>query len=141
MSGYEKKQNTLQKFNIFAAIVLLIALFLFANSGMLFSQTFKEVNFPEPSVKIAFSKLEAAGLNYRIYQSSASTIKFELPEVSFVKIGLYNSNRNLIRTYIYNNLQAGNYDINLNTANLEKGNYTCVLQTADVQESSQVIIE
>jgi len=141
MSRYEKKQNTLQKFNIAAAIAMLIALFLFANSSILFSQTFKEVNFPEPSVKTSFSKLEAAGLNYRIYQSSASIIKFELPDVSFVKIGLYDSNRNLVRTYIYNNLQAGSYEINLNTANLEKGNYTCVLGTAEVQESSQVIIE
>ncbi len=140
MSRQEKKQSTLQKFNIVAAIVMLAALFIFANSSILFSQTFREVNFHDGSVAGVESKINT-NVNYRIYQTSPNTLKFDLPDVSFVKVGLYDSKRNLVRTYIYNNLQAGTYEININSANLEKGNYTCVLATADVQESSQVVIE
>ena len=122
------------------AMAMLIALFLFANSSILFAQQFKEINFPDGSVAGMESKINTH-TNYRIYQFSQNVIKFELPEVSFVKIGLYDTKNNLIRTYLYNNLQAGTYEININSANLDKGNYTCVLSSADVQESSKVIIE
>lgn len=140
MSNQERKQKTLQKFNIIMAIVMMLALFLFANSSILFSQTFKEVNFPDGSIAGKESSVKLH-INYRIYQISANVIKFDLPEVSFVKVGIYDKNKNLVRTYIYNNLQAGTYEININSANMEKGNYTCVLSAADVEESSQVIIE
>lgn len=122
------------------AIAMMVALFLFANSNILFAQQFREVNFPDGSIAGIESSINIHA-NYRIYQFSENVIKFELPEVSFVKIGLYDSKNNLARTYLYNNLKAGTYEININSVNLEKGNYTCVLSSADVQESSKVIIE
>ncbi len=140
MSKFEKKQNTLQKFNIVFAIAMMLALFIFANSNILFSQSFREVNFPDGSIA-GMESIVKTHANYRIYQSSPNVIKFELPAVSYVKVGLYDSKKNLVRTYIYNNLQAGTYEININSANFEKGNYTCVLSAADVEESSLVIIE
>ena len=140
MSKLERKEKNLQKFNIIFAIAMMIALFVFANSSILFSQTFREVNFPDGSIAGA-EGLVSINANYRIYQSSSNVIKFELPSVTYVNVGLYDSNKNLVRTYIYNNLQAGTYEININSANFEKGKYTCVLSAADVEESSQVIIE
>ncbi len=140
MSSNEIKNRRLQKFNIIVAIAMMIALFLFANSNILFAQQFREVNFPEGSIAGIESSINLHA-NYRIYQFSENVIKFELPEVSFVKIGLYDNKNNLVRTYLYNNLKAGTYEININSVNLEKGNYTCVLSSADVQESSKVIIE
>lgn len=140
MSSHELKNKRLQKFNIILALAMMAALFLFANSNILFAQQFKETAFPDGSVAGMESKINTH-TNYRIYQFSQNVIKFELPEVSFVKIGLYDFKNNLIRTYLYNNLQAGIYEININSANLDKGNYTCVLSSADVQESSKVIIE
>jgi len=140
MSSSEIKNSRLQKFNIIMAIAMMVALFLFANSNILFAQQFREVNFPDGSIAGIESSINIHA-NYRIYQFSENVIKFELPEVSFVKIGLYDSKNNLVRTYLYNNLKAGTYEININSVNLEKGNYTCVLSSADVQESSKVIIE
>ncbi|HMQ80025.1 MAG TPA: hypothetical protein PKE39_03315 [Ignavibacteria bacterium] len=136
----ELKNKRLQKFNIILAFAMMIALSIFANTNILFAQQFKEVNFPDGSVAGTESRINT-NANYRIYQYSQNVIKFELPEVSFVKIGLYDNNNNLIRTYLYNNLKAGTYEININSTNLDKGNYTCVLSSADVQESSKVIIE
>lgn len=140
MSNFEKKETNLRKFNIFMAIVMMLALFIIANSSILFSQSFREVNFPDGSIAGVESIVNTHS-NYRIYQSSPNVIKFELPAVSFVKIGLYDTRKNAVRTYIYNNLKAGTYEININSANIEKGKYTCVLSTADVEESSQVVIE
>ncbi len=140
MSSHELKNKRLQRFNIIMALALMAVLFIFANSNILFAQQFKEVNFPDGSIAGIESSINTHA-NYRIYQFSQNVIKFELPEVSFVKIGLYDDKNNLIRTYLYNNLQAGTYEININSANLDKGKYTCVLSSADVQESSKVIIE
>ncbi len=140
MSSHELKNKRLQRFNIIMALALMAVLFIFVNSNILFAQQFKEVNFPDGSIAGIESSINTH-TNFRIYQFSQNVIKFELPEVSFVKIGLYDDKNNLIRTYLYNNLQAGTYEININSANLDKGNYTCVLSSADVQESSKVIIE
>lgn len=140
MLSEELKNKRLQKFNIIVALAMMIALFTFANTNILFAQQFKDVSFPDGSVAGTESRINT-NASYRIYQYSQNVIKFELPEVSFVKIGLYDNRNNLIRTYLYNNLKAGTYEININSANLDKGNYTCVLSSADVQESSKVIIE
>lgn len=140
MSNFERKEASLRKFNIFLAMVMMLALFIFANSNILFSQSFREVNFPDGSIA-GVERIVNTHSNYRIYQTSPNIIKFDLPEVSYVKIGMYNEKKNLVRTYIYNNLKAGTYEISINSANIEKGKYTCVLSTADVEESSQVVIE
>lgn len=58
--------------------------------------------------------------SYKIYQNSENIVKFEIPEASYVKIGVYDNNNNLVRTYIYNNLSAGVYEINFTSGNLEK---------------------
>ncbi len=140
MLKLEKKQNTSQKFNIITAFAMMLAFFIFANSNILFSQSFTEVNFPNGSIA-GKENIINTNSSYKIYQTSPNVIKFDLPDVSFVKVGLYDSNKNLVRTYIYNNLQAGTYEININSANIEKGKYTCVLSTSDVEESSLVVIE
>lgn len=140
MLKLEKKQNTSQKFNIITAFAMMLAFFILANSNILFSQSFTEVNFPNGSIA-GKENIINTNSSYKIYQTSPNVIKFDLPDVSFVKVGLYDSNKNLVRTYIYNNLQAGTYEININSANIEKGKYTCVLSTSDVEESSLVVIE
>lgn len=134
------KEKNLKKFNIIMAFVLLIILFFIANENILFSQQFKDIGFPDGSVAGMISKNTETHV-YRIYQSAPNVIKFDLPAVNFVKIGLYDSKSNLVRTYIYNNLNEGTYEITLNSSNLDKGIYTCVLFSAEAQESSQVIIE
>lgn len=134
------KGNKLQKFNIIFSLTLMIFLFFIANTDNLYSQQFKDVNFPDGSVAGMVKKNIEVHI-YKIYQSAPNVIKFDLPSVNFVKIGLYDSKNNLVRTYIYNNLKEGTYEITLNSSNMDKGIYTCVLFSADAQESSQVIIE
>lgn len=46
MSNKERNNNRLQKFNIILALVMMAALFIFANTNILFAQQFREVNFP-----------------------------------------------------------------------------------------------
>jgi hypothetical protein len=140
MSKYELKNSRLQKFNIIMAIAMMLALFLFVNSNMLFAQEFKDVNFPDGSVAGLESKI-TVDKEYRIYQVSQNLIKFDLPSVSIVNISLYNESNGLVRTYIYNNLKAGTYEINISSVNLGRGNFTCVLSAGNVKESSKLIID
>lgn len=140
MSEKEIKNNRLQKFNIILALAMMAALFVFANANILFAQQFKEVNFPDGSVAGIESKLYIEK-EYRIYQVSQNLIKFDLPTVSIVNIGLYDDSNNLIRTYIYNNLTAGTYEINISSENLGKGSFTSVLSAGRIKESSKIIID
>lgn len=135
-----KNQKTSKKFNVILAISGMIALLFFMNTNTSYSQNFKEVNFPDGSMAGIESTVKLH-TNYRIYQSSPNVIKFELPQVTYVKVGIYDVNHNLVRTYIYNNLLAGTYEISINAKNMESGKYTCVLSAGEVEESSQIIIE
>ncbi|MCC6865067.1 MAG: hypothetical protein IT280_02795 [Ignavibacteria bacterium] len=130
----------MKKYKFIKIGILFTFLVIFYCQESSFAQQFINVNFPIGSVSGIESRI-TLNLNYRIYQVSQNVIKFELPAVSLVKIGFYDSNNNLVRTYLYNNLQAGSYEININSANLEKGIYTCILSTANVHESSKIIIE
>lgn len=136
ITAIERKENRLQKFNIAFAIILMFLLFLFMNSNLLFAQSYHEVGLNDPSV---------AGLSnnigYKIYQNSPNTVKFDIPEASYVNIGIYDGKNNLVRTYIYNNLPSGTYEINLSSGNLDKGTYTCVLTSGSHRESSKIAID
>lgn len=140
MFRIERKLNNLVKFKTVKSLTIFAVLYFIINSGILFSQTFKDVKFPDGLVAGLENRVNFH-IDYKIYQTSPNIIKFDLPDVSYVKIGIYDSNNNLVRTYIYNNLLAGTYEIKINPSNLGKGNYTCVLACANVQESSQVVIE
>lgn len=118
----------------------LIALFIFLIAGILFAQDFKDVNFPDGSIAGIESKI-TIDKEYRIYQVSENLIKFDLPSVSVVNISLYNESNSLVRTYIYNNLKAGTYEINISSVNLGRGNFTCVLSAGNIKESSKLIID
>lgn len=118
----------------------LIVLFIFLIAGILFAQDFKDVNFPDGSIAGIESKI-TIDKEYRIYQVSENLIKFDLPSVSVVNISLYNESNSLVRTYIYNNLKAGTYEINISSVNLGRGNFTCVLSAGNIKESSKLIID
>jgi len=128
------KVNNQKKLKIIIALNMIIALFVLSNSNITYSQHFKDINFPDGSLAGMVNRNIDVHV-YRIYQSAPDVIKFDLPKVNFVKIGLYDSKNNLVRTYIYNNLNEGTYEITLNSKNLDKGIYTCVLFSADAQES------
>ncbi|MBE2226546.1 MAG: hypothetical protein IAE93_04365 [Ignavibacteria bacterium] len=140
MSNREMNNKRLQKFNIILAIAMMAALFVFANANILFAQQFREVNFPDGSIAGIESRITIEK-EYRIYQASQNLIKFDLPAVSMVNIGLYDTSNNLVRTYIYNNLSAGTYELNINSENLGKGSFTCVLSAGSIRESSKLIID
>lgn len=131
------KETKMQKSDIFLGF-LIIAVLLLANSSNILAQS-HEVGLHDPSIAGYTSNTTETGL--KIYQNSKNVVKFEISEANFVKIGLYDSNTNLVRTYLYNNLTAGTYEINLSSGNLNKGVYTCVLNSGNGQESSKIIIE
>lgn len=135
MTAIEKKENRLQKFNITFALILMFLLFLFMNSSLLFAQNYQEAGLNDPSIA------GISEVNYKIYQNSPNVVKFDIPHASYVKIGVYDVNNNLVRTYIYNNLPEGTYEINFSSGNLDKGTYTCVLNSGSHQESAKIAID
>ncbi|MEO8512894.1 MAG: hypothetical protein ABI543_05000 [Ignavibacteria bacterium] len=134
----QQKSKSLRSIRIFSFLAVVVCFI--SGTNTLYSQSFREVNFPDGSIA-GMESIVNTHANYRIYQSAPNAIKFELPAVSLVRVGIYDSNKNLVRTYAYNNLKAGTYEISINSENIQKGKYTCVLSTADAEETSQVVIE
>lgn len=133
---------TLNQINF--TVIAVFSFFLLTATGNLSAQSFHEVGLTDPSITASkeYAKLEKKkSADFKIYQVSSKIIKFEVPEVSNLKIALYDRNDNLVRTYIYNNLTAGAYEINIGSGNIKKGKYTCVMYSLFNQESSQIKVE
>jgi hypothetical protein len=132
----------MNKINI---IFIITAISSLLSSNVLLAQNFHEVGLTDPTFAVTFvnTKSVNTSTDFKIYQLSANTIKFEVPAVNNLKIGLYDNYNNLVRSYIYNNLQAGSYEINFGSGNIKKGKYTCVMYSSSgvEQESSQINIE
>jgi hypothetical protein len=114
------------------------------NIGITKAQSFHEVGLFETTTSIAVSKIlgnNSVSTKVKIYQSSSNIVKYDIPQMAYVKIGIYDKSNNLVRTYIYNNMQAGTYELNFTSGNLNKGMYTCVLNASGVSESAMFSIE
>ena len=140
MAIYIVRESRQKKLNLLFAIFMILTLIIVLNSMKLFSQSYHEVGLTEPSLTNA-SVLHDTGGDIRIYQSGSNIIKFDIPEVASLKVGLYNKFDFVVRTYIYNNLKAGTYEIRINSGNLAAGVYNCVVTSPDNTQSSLVSIK
>jgi hypothetical protein len=77
----------------------------------------------------------------KIYQFSSSIIKFETPQINSAQIILYNSDNCIVRTYLFNNLNQGIYEINIKSENIKLGKYTCLLIADEYYDNTQVLIQ
>jgi hypothetical protein len=108
------------------------------NSSHIYCQYNSEIGLEDRS--FTANNLPVLSDNIRIYQASENLIKFEVPDVNYAKISIYDKNSSLVRTYLFNNLREGTYEISTSSGNYKKGKYNCVLQTENFQESSIIQI-
>ncbi len=129
------------KISKFIKIPSLSAVFIFTlifNLSFVFSQSNHKTGF-----ETNHSPVSTVSINHsdvRIYQGPQNVIKFEVPDVNYAKISIYDSKSSLIRTYLFNNLREGTYEISTSSGNFRKGTYNCVLQVENIQESSVITI-
>lgn len=140
MAIYIVRESRQRKLNLIFALFIILTLIIVLNSMKLFSQSFHEVGLTDLSLTNT-SVLHDTGGDIRIYQNSSNIIKFDIPEVASLKVGLYNKYDYVVRTYIYNNLKAGTYEIKIDSGNLAAGVYNCVVTSPNNTQSSLVSIK
>jgi N-acetylneuraminic acid mutarotase len=70
----------------------------------------------------------------------STSIKFDVPEQSFIKLEVYNSLGERVTTLIAETLAAGIYAVNWNAADLPSGVYIYSIQSKDFFESKKMIL-
>ena len=123
------------RFSRIVLFTVMISAIFIVNSSPIFSQVNREAGLEERTSLVFLYHNDV-----KIYQASQSVIKFEVPDVNYAKISIYDKNSSLIRTYLFNNLREGTYEISTSSGNFKKGTYNCVLQTEKKQESSVITI-
>jgi hypothetical protein len=118
-----------------AGFLIIFSAIFIIHSAPVFSQVTREVGLDDKTYTVSLYHNDV-----KIYQASQNIIKFEVPDVSYAKISIYDKNSSLIRTYLFNNLREGTYEISTSSGNFKKGTYNCVLQTEKIQESSVITI-
>lgn len=140
MAIYIVRESRQKKLNLLFALFIILTLIIIFNTSKLFSQSYHEVGLTEPSLSNS-SVLHDTGGDIKIYQNGNNIIKFDIPEVASLKVGLYNKFDYVVRTYIYNNLKAGTYEIRIDSGNLAAGVYNCVVTSPSNTQSSLVNIK
>lgn len=121
------------------AISFILLLILYLSSAVLFSQNKPNANLINTQKNnVKNFTLES---KVKIYQFSSSIIKFETPQINFAQIILYNSDNCIVRTYVFNNLKQGIYEINIKSENIKLGKYTCLLIADEYYDNTQVLIQ
>ncbi len=72
--------------------------------------------------------------------SRYTTIEYAVPEISNVKIQLYDVTGRLVESLIDEELNPGYYQIRINTQNLASGVYFCSMETADFEQVKKIIL-
>jgi hypothetical protein len=72
--------------------------------------------------------------------ASQSSIGFTLPEPSQVRLLIYDSRGEIIRTLVDMRMDVGSHRIQIATKDLSTGIYFCRLQVAGLQRSTQVMV-
>lgn len=130
----------LQKIKTVTGIIITLLLALMVNVN-LFAQVVpnKKANIGENAgIRIVQSEKDAP-LLYKVYlvksKSHIKTIKFDVPLSSQVKLFIEDKNGNVVKAFLYDNLQPGSYEINFNSASLEKGDYVCRFSAGDYKKT------
>ncbi len=107
------------------AIIITFLFFFFINFNLIFAQNLYE-NGRSGSFIASTNSLPSGNIpgEFKLYQNykNAETIRFDVPEISHVKITVFNIRGAIMKAYLYDNIQPGTHQIDIN--DLENGNYT-----------------
>jgi len=84
--------------------------------------------------------------NYLLYQNYPNpfnpntTIKYQIPDLSFVTLKIYDVLGNEIITLVNKETQAGSYEIDFNAKDLPSGIYFYKLQAGNIVETKQMVL-
>jgi hypothetical protein len=78
--------------------------------------------------------------NYPNPFNPGTTIKYALPEASFVKLVVYNSLGEVVRTLVNDNRSAGYYEIVFDAKGLASGIYICRLEAGSYVSSAKMLL-
>jgi hypothetical protein len=85
-------------------------------------------------------------LSYKLYQNFSNpfnpttTIQYQIPELSFVTLNVFNLLGEEIKTLVNNEKTAGSYQIKFNATNLPSGIYFYRLQAGDYVETKKMVL-
>jgi len=78
--------------------------------------------------------------DFKLYENSvnAQAIRFDIPEISNIKITIYDKKGGIVKGYLYDNIQPGTHE--LNVADLDNGNYTYTMISGDFSQSYNMLV-
>jgi hypothetical protein len=78
--------------------------------------------------------------NYPNPFKDKTTIKYCIPEKIKIKLEIFNSKGNKVKTLINEIKEAGTYKVEFNAENLESGEYFYKLESKDFFESKRMVV-
>lgn len=78
---------------------------------------------------------------FKVYQNfpnpcfNSTTIKFDIASQSDAKLVIYDANGNVVKSYLYNNIKPGSYQLEIDATYFNKGEYSYTFTTAEYTQS------
>ncbi len=146
MSNQEQKIKRISRIKALMCLIIVL-MFTFFMSSSVIAQVIpnNKVSIGENAGIRSLESEKDAPLLYRVYavksKSHIKTIKFDVPINSQVKLFIEDKNGNVVKAFLYDNLNPGRYEIHFNSADLEKGDYVCRFSAGDFKKTFNLISE
>jgi hypothetical protein len=130
------KTDSQNKITGFIIAVILMFLFFFFINSRIFAQNSSETG---SSVSLLANTEYTIPLGlpgeFKLYQNyqNAETIRFDVPEVSQVKITIFDLRGAIIKGFLYDNIQPGTHQIDI--TDLQNGEYTYSMTSGNYNKS------
>lgn len=147
MEAKRIRPERINAFILFTAIIFAIILFVLINIKPAFSQNSIETGLYDNSIAGKYSAdLNAASFDIKIYQnfpnpfSGTTTIKFETASFSNLKLAIFDSYGNLVKAYLYDNMQPGIHEVRVDGSDFPAGEYTYRFISGNYSQSHKMTI-
>jgi hypothetical protein len=116
-------------------------IFAVSSDGNLWRRSLSEISTGEKDNISMFDKDISLTQVFPNPSNSSITISFKLPVKSFVSLKIYNYYGQVVKTLIFEELVAGNYEKQYNVLGLTNGFYFCKLQHGAYVDTKKFILE
>ena len=143
MRTREYRPERIQKFNFYAALVLMVAL-MFLMNYHLFAQDGTEWGISAGTTKTTYSFVNIEKKNVpsesMLYQNfpnpcfNSTSIKFDISAQSDAKLSIFDKSGTEIKSYLYSNIKPGSYEIKVDASMFQAGEYTYRFNTGSYSQ-------
>ena len=131
------------KIKLSLSLFLIFALVFIKNSGITSAQILAGYSSPSTEKTVVIKPISTIFKITHIYNKddNSRSINFDIPYETNASINIASDNGSIVKSYLYENIYAGSYMINLDNSDFMAGKYNVTLRSGDNTQTLNFVVE